>query len=174
MISGIRTTMIALAAIGAASAAVAQEETDNRVAAEADWGVFVSSDPLECLAVSRPEEMVNTRDGEVVEVRRGETRLFVFYRPGADVNGQVAFTGGYPFAGNSTVEMEVDGKTFELFVEGEWAWPAPEDDAPIVAAMKAGSKASLSGRSGRGTNTKDTFSLIGFTAAVEEAARRCN
>ncbi|MBO6852414.1 MAG: hypothetical protein JJ872_01465 [Marivivens sp.] len=174
MISGIRTTLLVLAAIGTAGAAFAQEETDNRVAAEADWGVFVSSDPMECLAVSRPEEMLNTRDGEVVEVRRGETRLFVFYRPGANVNGQVAFTGGYPFAGNSTVEMDVDGTKYELFVEGEWAWPAPEDDATIVAAMKAGSKAVLAGRSGRGTNTQDTFSLIGFTAAVEEAARRCN
>ena len=39
--------------------------------------------------------------------------------------------------------------------------------------MKRGANAVLSGRSGRGTNTQDTFSLLGFTAAVEDAAKRC-
>ena len=39
--------------------------------------------------------------------------------------------------------------------------------------MKAGSEAILTGQSGRGTVTRDTFSLLGFTAAVEEAASRC-
>jgi len=39
--------------------------------------------------------------------------------------------------------------------------------------MKAGSSAIVTGRSARGTVTKDTFSLLGFTAALEEAATRC-
>jgi len=39
--------------------------------------------------------------------------------------------------------------------------------------MKRGANAVLNARSGRGTRTQDTFSLLGFTAAVEEAARRC-
>jgi hypothetical protein len=90
------------------------------------------------------------------------------------VTGQVAFTGGYPFAGGSTVSIDISGTTFQLFSEGEWAWPAtPEDDTAIVAAMKRGSEAILVGRSGRGTVTTDKFSLLGFTASVEEAARRC-
>ena len=42
-----------------------------------------------------------------------------------------------------------------------------------TSAMKRGSTAILTGVSGRGTQTRDTFSLLGFTAAVEEAARRC-
>jgi hypothetical protein len=90
------------------------------------------------------------------------------------VNGQVTFTGGYPFASGSTVSMDVSGTVFQLFTEGEWAWPAtPEDDARIVAAMKAGSQAILTGQSGRGTVTQDSFSLLGFTAAVDEARSRC-
>jgi hypothetical protein len=31
----------------------------------------------------------------------------------------------------------------------------------------------LTARSARGTQTKDTFSLLGYTSAVEEAEKRC-
>jgi len=164
-------TATALIATGTFASA---QESSNRVAANTDWSVFVEDNPNECWGVSAPKETVNSRDGNVVEVRRGDILLFVFYRPGAAVQGQVAFTGGYPFASGSTASMDIGGTTFELFTEGEWAWPAtPEDDAKIVAAMKRGSGATLTARSGRGTQTRDTFSLLGFTAAVEEAERRC-
>lgn len=156
-----------------ASAGFAQE-TDNRVAASTDWSVFQETNPTECFSVSAPKESLNTRDGEVVAVTRGEIQLFVLYRPGANVAGQVAFTGGYPFAAGSTVSLDVGGTVFQLFTEGDWAWPASaEDDASIVEAMKRGANAVLSGQSGRGTVTQDTFSLSGFTAAVAEAQRRC-
>ena len=70
--------------------------------------------------------------------------------------------------------MNISGNEFELFTEGEWAWPATTaDDAKIIAAMKRGADATLTARSSRGTQTKDTFSLLGFTAAVEDAAKRC-
>jgi hypothetical protein len=161
-------------AVFAAGSMASAQESSNRVAANTDWSVFVEDNPNECWGVSAPKETVNSRDGNVVQVRRGDILLFVFYRPGAAVQGQVAFTGGYPFASGSTATLDISGTTFELFTEGEWAWPAtPEDDAKIVAAMKRGSGASVTARSGRGTVTKDSFSLLGFTAAVEEAARRC-
>ena len=168
------TSGAALALCLTASAAVAQEST-NRVAANTDWSVFEETNPKECWAVSAPKETLNTRDGNVVAVRRGEILLMVFNRPDSGVSSQVAFTGGYPFAGGSTVSLAIGDTTYELFTEGEWAWPAtPEDDARIVAAMKRGADATLTARSARGTTTKDTFSLLGFTAAVEEAATRCS
>ncbi|WP_230801105.1 hypothetical protein [Seohaeicola saemankumensis] len=152
----------------------AQQTSTNQVAAETDWSVFEDADPKECWAVSSPKETVNTRDGRVVAVQRGEILLMTFYRPAAGVNGQVTFTGGYPFASGSTVNMDISGTQFELFTEGEWAWPASaEDDARIIAAMKGGASAILTARSSRGTVTKDTFSLLGYTAASEEAGRRC-
>lgn len=161
--------------LGLASPLTAQETTDNRVAANTDWSVFVEDNPTECWGVSAPKEVINTREGQVVQARRGEILLFVFYRPGASVAGQVAFTGGYPFASGSTATLDIGGTEFQLFTEGEWSWPAtPEDDARIVAAMKRGSQAVVTARSGRGTVTKDTFSLLGFTAAVEEAEKRCS
>jgi len=157
-----------------ATGAMAQSQSTNRVAAQTDWSVFVEDNPTECWGVSTPKQSVNSRDGRVVAVNRGQTLLMVFYRPSAGAKGQVAFTGGYPFAGGSTVKLNIGGKTFELFTEGEWAWPASTaDDAKIITAMKRGADAKLTGRSGRGTQTDDTFSLLGFTAAVEDAAKRC-
>jgi len=153
----------------------AQETTDNRVAADTDWSVFQETDPIECFSVSAPKEQVNTRDGAAVAVNRGETLLFVFFRPAEGVAGQVTFTGGYPFAPDSTVTLDVGGTQFTLFTEGDWAWPAsPDEDARIVEALKRGSQATLIGVSGRGTQTQDTFSLLGFTAAVDEARSRCS
>lgn len=166
---------LAAAALLSAGTALAQDESTNRVGANTDWSVFVEGDPQECWAVSTPKETVNTRDGRVVAVRRGDILLFVTWRPSAGVNGEVAFTGGYPFADGSTVSLDVGGTVFQLPVDGEWAYPAsPEDDARIVAAMKAGSQAVLTARSSRGTQTVDTFSLLGFTASVDDAARRCS
>lgn len=159
--------------IACAGAATAQE-SENRVAANTDWSVFVETDPNECWAVSAPKETINSRDGEVVSVRRGDIRLIVFYRPEQNVAGQVMFAGGYPFASGSTVSVEIDGTTMQMFTENETAWPAtPEDDVKFVEAMKRGADAVVTGQSGRGTQTQDTFSLLGFTAAVEEAASRC-
>ena len=176
MIANLWRTLGVLALAAAVPAtAMAQDESTNRVAANTDWSVFVEDDPQECWGVSAPKETrLLDSAGNPTTGRRGDILLFVFYRPGAGVNGQVTFTGGYPFAGGSTVTMEVGDTSFDLFTEGEWAWPAtPEDDARIVAAMKRGADAVLTGVSGRGNRTIDTFSLLGFTAAVDEAARRC-
>lgn len=161
-------------AVVAAGAALAQEESTNQVAAKTAWSVFEDTDPHECWAVSAPTETVNTKDGRVVAVRRGDILLMTFFRPSAGVEGQVAFTGGYPFADGSTVNVDVGGTEFELFTEGEWAWPASTaEDAKIISALKRGADAVLTASSTRGTATRDTFSLMGYTAAVEEAEARC-
>jgi hypothetical protein len=154
--------------------ALAQDESTNRVNAATDWSVFVEDDPTQCWVVSTPRETVNTRDGRVVSVRRGEILMFVSFWPGQERMGEVSFTGGYPFANGSTVTMEIGDSTFELFTDGEMAWAAsPQDDSRIITAMKRGADAVLTARSSRGTQTQDTFSLMGFTAAVEDAEARC-
>ncbi len=171
----LKHVMAGLMAIGAGAAMAQDSESTNRVAAKTDWSVFVEEEPAKsCWSVSAPKETVNTRDGRVVAVRRGDILLFVSFRPGDSVVGEISFTGGYPFADGSTVTLQIDDASFELFTEGEWAWPATAgDDGKIATSMKRGTEAVLTGRSTRGTVTKDTFSLLGFTAAVEEAEARC-
>jgi len=157
--------VLGLAAAGTMAAGAVAQESTNRVATKTDWSVFTEENP---------KETVNTRDGAPATVRRGDILLFVTFRPGSGAVGEVSFTGGYPFAPGSTVNMTIGDSSFEMFVDGEWAWPAnAADDAAMLAALKAGSSAVLTARSARGTQTKDTFSLLGFTAAMEEAEARC-
>jgi len=166
---GVAILAASLLMTGTASA----QETTNRVAVKTDWSIFAEDNPKECWGLSAPTKTVNSKDGKEVQVRRGDILLFVTFRPGK--TGELSFMGGYPFAPESTVELEVNnGQKFTLFTNGEGAWAgSADDDAKIIAALKAGAEVSVTGHSARGTQTKDTFSLMGFTAAMEEAEKRC-
>ncbi len=166
--------LIAGLVLALSTGSVAAQESTNRVAQKTAWSVFVEDSPTQCWAVAAPKETVNTRDGRVVAVRRSDILFYVTYQPGAQVADQVSFTGGYPFAPGSSVELTIGDSKFELFTQAENAWPAsPADDRKIITAMKRGATATVVGRSSRGTRTEDTFSLLGFTAAVEDAEKRC-
>jgi hypothetical protein len=169
-----KTRAIAGVALALTALPVFAQESTNRVATKTDWSVFTEDKPQkECWGVSSPKESVNTRDGKPVQVKRSDILLFITFRPG-QATGEISFTGGYPFAKDSKVNVDVGGQQFEMFSDGEWAWTSgPEEDAKLMAALKAGAEATLTARSGKGTQTKDTFSLKGFSAAMEEAASRC-
>jgi hypothetical protein len=165
--------LLALAPLPAASQTAAE-----RVAAFTDWAVFVADDPKECYIVSPPTESVARRDGSEVEVSRGDIRLFVTFRPSEEVSNEVSFTSGYPLRDGSTVDVEIGSQTFRLNPgagdANAWAWPAsPAEDAQLIDAMRRGADATVTGVSSRGTTTIDSFSLMGFTAAIEDAEARC-
>jgi hypothetical protein len=152
-------------------------QSAERVAAHTDWTVFVAGNPKECYIVSPPTSSIARRDGETVDVARGDIRLFVAFRPGEDVSNEVSYTSGYPIQEGSVARLEVGGQSFSLTPgqgeASEWAWTDPADDARAVAALRGGATATVTGTSSRGTTTVDTFSLMGFTAAIEDAEARC-
>ena len=174
MTAWIRTGLCSAVIAVAAAGGVAAQESTNRVATKTDWSIFAEENPKECWGVSSPKETLNTKGGKPTSVRRGDVLLFVTFRPGSGAAGEISYTGGYPFAPGSTVNLKIDDKSFEMFVDGEWAWPAnTADDASMLAALKSGGSAVLTAKSAKGTQTKDTFSLLGFTAAMQEAETRC-
>ena len=155
------------------STPVLAQGPSNVIGTEGDWTVFSASNPKECWAVSAPKSTQNLdSSGKPKEVTRGDIRLYVAYRPGQA--GEVSFSGGYPFAPDSAVEVNIGGQVFKLFTEGESAWTgSPAEDSKLVSALRAGSSAVVTGRSARGTVTKDTFSLSGITAATNKAQAAC-
>lgn len=169
-------TLAFLCAATIAGPALAQAAAE-RVAAHNDWTVFLAGEPKECYIVSQPTASAARRSGQAVEVSRGDIRLFVRFNPSESVQNEVSFTGGYPFSDGDPVRVEIGATSFDLSPgpgdASGWAWPTPEDDARLVAAMRGGSTATVTGVSARGTTTVDTFSLSGFTAAVNEAESRC-
>ena len=170
-------TLGAAALVALSATGVLAQETTNQVAVMTDWSVFTdpaTGKPKECWGVTTPKTSEASRDGKPVQVTRSDVQLWITFRAGEGGKGEVSYTGGYPFAPGSTVDVTVDGNTFKLFTDGEWAWPgSASDDAALLKAMKAGASAVVSARSGKGTQTKDTFSLRGFTAAMDDAGKRC-
>ncbi len=143
-----------------------------------DWAVFNTSDPKECYIVSQPKTWEATRGGNRVSVNRGDIRLFVTTQPATGVTNEVSYTSGYPFRENSTVSVQIGADTHQMNVgtgnSREWAWtPSPDNDAALIESMKKGADAIVTAVSARGTTTRDTFSLIGFSAALEKAGELC-
>ncbi|MFT4012479.1 MAG: hypothetical protein QM682_03555 [Paracoccus sp. (in: a-proteobacteria)] len=161
-----------LFAIALSTPVLAQDST-NVIGTEGDWTAFSAASPKECWAVSAPKSTQNTDTaGKPKDVTRSDIRLYIAYRPGQ--SGEVSFSGGYPFAPDSAVEVNIGGNVFKLFTEGESAWTgSPSEDGKLISALRAGSTAIISGRSARGTVTKDTFSLAGITAMTNKAQASC-
>ncbi len=167
------STIAVLLAI--AAPALAQDTPETNVDAKRDWSVFrASTEPKECWIVTIPASWEATRNGAKVTPDRGDILLMVTNRPGGNVQGEISFKSGYPIKDNSTVNLRVGSASFELFVDGEWAWPAnPEEDQKVIAAMQRGASAIATAVSERGTTTVDTFSLLGFSAAFDSAVTMC-
>lgn len=166
---------LAVAALIGAPAAVAQGSADL-VESQQDWSVFARGDGSDkvCWIASSPTDSRALRDGNAVEVNRGDIYLMVSFRPSESVAKEVSFISGYPFKQGSTVEADVGDDGWEMFTVGENAWLSSSDkDAKMVDAFKRGANAKFTGVSSRGTTTIDTFSLLGFTAAVEKAQSLC-
>jgi hypothetical protein len=156
--------------------AVADAQTSTKKKTQkTDWSVFAETNPLECWSVAAPKKAVVTKNGRITSIKRDDILLMTSFRPSDKVLGQTGFTGGYPFAKGSAVVVAVGGKKFNFTAVGEWAWPSSKkEDMKVINAFKRGRFVTVTARSRRGTITQDTFSLRGYTAATEHAAKLCN
>ena len=110
---------------------------------------------------------------EPTNVNRGDIHFIVTIRP--TNRNEVATVVGYPIhETNPNASASVDGRSYPLVVQGSSAWLASmEDEAAFVGAMRAGSSMVVRATSQRGTNTVDTYSLRGVTAALNKANEEC-
>ena len=147
----------------------------KRVAVFQDWAVFTADKHKECWLVSAAAKVENTRSGKpAINVTRGNIILWVSILPKQKVYVEVAFTVGYPFKKGKMLKLQIGSAKYDLISKGDYAWSAsPEIDTKIRVSMTKGSTAIVTAESQRGTKTKDTFSLRGFTAALKDAKSRC-
>ncbi|MBZ0216383.1 MAG: invasion associated locus B family protein [Fimbriimonadaceae bacterium] len=135
-----------------------------------DWAVFSATvdGGDTCFVVSQPKNM------EPKNVSRDPVYFFITQRPKDNVRNQVSVVTGYPYKDGSKTVVEIGSETFTLFTKDDRAWiENVEEQAKLVAAMKRGSTMTVRGTSGRGTNTIDTYSLSGITAAITRLAQAC-
>ncbi|NVJ69184.1 MAG: hypothetical protein HWE08_02445 [Alphaproteobacteria bacterium] len=165
-------TFTALLVINFTTAAFAQG-TPRKISSHNDWDTMVagSGSSKVCYVISIPKKTWISRKG----ASRGDIYMTVTHRPAFGVKDEVNVVVGYPIRQGSEARLSVDGKKhYQFFTEGSGAWAYdPKDDRSVVSAMKAGINLEVRATSQRGTNTRDTFSLRGFTAAYNAATRAC-
>ena len=107
---------------------------------------------------------------------RGEVLSQVTMKEDYPESGIVSFKAGYPIKPGSKIEIIVDGKTIAQFdlLRDQMAWASDvKFDAILIKAMKKGTTMVVNGVSSKGTKTKDTYSLRGFTASHKAISKTC-
>ena len=164
------------------SSALAQEKSGTLSSRSTDWSVFVDNSPKQCWVVSSPRSVTFTK----MMPKHADILLMVSFRPSQKIFGQVGYLPGYELREGAEVTLIVGSQKFDLFVSGSWAYTeASAVDAKVVAAFRSGKKATIkikqaiaspsssSKYAGVINETTHVFSLMGFSAAFNDAKRRC-
>ena len=122
-----------------------------------------------CYMVSKPKK------DEGKYKKRGDIYVIITHRPAEKSFDEVSFIAGYTFKSGAPMTIKIGNKTFKnTFTEGDKAWMVSNaEDKNLIAEMKRGSRMIVDGVSSRGTATKDTYSLKGFTSAYNTITAKC-
>lgn len=143
----------------------------SRLGEYRDWRAFTYNEDGNrvCYMASEPTE----DEGDYT--RRGDIYAMVTHRPAQGTRDVVSFVIGYTFQEDSRVTVDIDGEEFTLFTHNDTAWaPDAQTDSALVEAMRSGREMVVRGTSNRGTDTTDTYSLLGFTRAHDEITETCD
>ncbi|MBF87067.1 MAG: hypothetical protein CMJ14_03595 [Pelagibacterales bacterium] len=108
--------------------------------------------------------------------RRGDVYAQVSLNENNSNSGVVSFQAGYTYKIKSEINVIID-KNNKMLLQpvGRVAWTvSEEEDSKLIKFMKLGNEMIVRGISSRGTNTKDTYSLKGFSAAYKAIKKVCN
>ncbi|HWI26072.1 MAG TPA: invasion associated locus B family protein [Stellaceae bacterium] len=148
----------------------AQAQSINKLGGAQGWEAYVDAahGAKICYLIGKPGK------SEPAKIKRGPVFASVTHRPAEKRFNEVSFTSGYLFKDGSDAELSIDGKKFSLFTnkDGAWTRDAATDKA-VVEALAKGKQATIKGTSARGTATTDTYSLAGFSKALEDVDKAC-
>lgn len=161
-----------MAILAAATAVCAQGAPQLAILGTfSNWTAYALNDPAGkvCYAASEPSSTETKAKG------RDDVFLMITHRPQRNEFDVLSMKAGYTYQKGSKPTIKVDAnKAIALKSYEDSAWsPDAETDARLIAQMKKGGKAVVSGTSVRGTKTADTFSLKGITKALEAADKAC-
>ena len=106
---------------------------------------------------------------------RSDIYAVVTHRPAEKSFDVVNFVAGYTYKPDSPVVVKIGTKSFKkLFTSGDKAWAVSDRvDRELVEGMKRGERMIVTGTSAKGTDTKDTYSLAGFSSAYKAISAKC-
>ena len=134
-----------------------------------DWSAYAAAgSPKVCFAVAKPTS------SSPKNVKRGPIFFYISQWPADKVVNEISVKMGYPFSSGAKTTLTIGSAKFEMFTKDEGAFvEKPETEAEIIAAMKTGNTMKIDGRSSRGTNTSDVYSLNGLSDALDRVAKEC-
>jgi len=135
-----------------------------------DWSAYEFQDASGkvCYMASRPIK------DEGNYTRRGEIYALVTHRPDERSFDVVSFIAGYTHKAGTDVTVQIGSDSYALFTQGDTAWTRDtETDRRVVSSIKQGSRMVVRGSSSRGTDTTDTYSLSGSSAAYDAISKAC-
>ena len=136
-----------------------------------DWETFTvtENDNKICFAQSIPILRAPKK------FERNPSRLFISFRPTEDIKDEVSATSGYTFQKEKIVKAKTGKKTYDFFSQEEFAWILDtEEEQRFIKAMKKASRVMIIGRTEKGKQTIDHYSLMGFTKAYNTAKKNCS
>jgi hypothetical protein len=136
-----------------------------------DWEAFSyeQANAQVCYALSRPTTSEASRKSI-----RDPAYFMVTRAPARKVVGEVSTIIGYPFQEGSMVKLQAGEHSYEMPTDGDTAWiPSPELEQRIIVDLRKASLLKVTGVSARGTETIDTYSLKGFSAAMDKIVAAC-
>lgn len=137
-----------------------------------DWGAYMATPNGKkvCFALSKPKSQKASKD----DVKRDAAYVFVATRPAENVKEEVSVIVGYPLNTKADATAEIGSSTFAMFGQNDGAWIKNAAEEPqLVEAMRKGAEMVVKSKSSRGTETTDTYSLMGITNALERIAKEC-
>ena len=136
-----------------------------------DWETFTvtENDNKICFAQSIPILRAPKK------FERNPSRLFISFRPTEDIKDEVSATSGYTFQKEKIVKAKTGKKTYDFFSREDFAWILDtEEEQRFIKAMKKASRVMIVGRTEKGKQTIDHYSLMGFTKAYNTAKKNCS
>jgi len=137
-----------------------------------DWGAYAASPGGKkvCFAIAKPASSETVPHGKT----RNPAFMFISSRPGEKVTDEVSIVIGYPFKPNTEATAEVGPASFALYTQQDGAWiKNVSEETRMIEALRAGQSAVVKGVSAKGTRSTDTFSLKGFSQALDRSDQEC-
>ena len=107
-------------------------------------------------------------------LKHGRVTFTITSSPAEGVMHEANFVAGYDFKDQAPVTVDIDGKKFTMFTQGDSAWLLNKGEEPeLLEAMKSGKKMVVSAQSVKGNKTTYNYSLAGVTAAVDKMLSEC-
>jgi hypothetical protein len=137
-----------------------------------EWGAYTASPGGKkiCFAIAKPM----TSETVPPNRPRNPSYMFISSRPTERVSNEVSIIIGYPFKPSAEATVDVGTTTFALYTQQDGAWiKNATDEGRLLETMRAGQSAVVKGMSSKGTRTIDTFSLKGFSQALDRTGQDC-